>query len=374
MKIAIDVAQTCNARAGCACHADALAHAMAQVVTPSSLQLYHQFGAWTNLSTAAGTHIPGIAAPMAGLSRPQAHALWAAIESGETPLPGAPDIVHSNSFMAPATPGAKLVYTVHDLCFWTLPEYGTPLNRIGCQKHFLQALRRADAFHFISETTRDDFESCLPGWLHESRRPAIVARSGLRLRPAAPPQPAARFADPLAPWLFVGTIEPRKNVEALLDAYERYWQRSPRKRPLLLAGQPGWSSAATHQRLETLARRLPIRYLGPIDDPALAAAYHSAFALLAPSHHEGFGLATLEALAFGLPCVASPHAAAAEFRCNAIRFADFSRPDHAADALLLLEADPAAYAILASQATAAAAPYCWTRTAQTLLDFYETLL
>ncbi len=376
MRIAFDVAQTCVNRAGCAWHADALARAMAPLVPPGDFILYHHFGEWTNFHPDRGTTIEGVPQPMVELTRPEAIALWAQIEAGAAALPGGPEIVHSNSFMAPITPGAKLVYTVHDLCFWTHPEYTTTINRLLCQRHVLRALDRAAGLHFISETTRSEFERCLPNWLERTQRPSIVARSGLRLQPS-PQRPSAgqRFADANAPWLFVGTIEPRKNIDGLLDAYALYWRRSSLPRPLRIVGREGWQAKATMRRIEELGRNLPVEYLGPVDDAALANAYAGAFALVQPSHHEGFGLTMVEGLAFGLPCLASEHQAAAEFRSAAVLPAPFSgAPERAADRLLELEASPENYAALAAAAEQTAAPYRWERAARSLLAFYETLL
>ncbi len=347
---------------------------MARVADPASLLLYHQFGLWLNPDPSPGTHIDSVAAPFLKMDYRQAEALWQAVDSGKAQLPGQPDIVHSNSFLSPAVGTAKLVYTVHDLCFWTHPEHGTERNRYLCQSQLLLALERAAGFHFISQASRDDFEAMLPGWLEETGRPFLIARSGLRLHPSAVPDPAQRFADPNSPWLFVGTIEPRKNLSALLDAYQRYYELSAVKRPLELIGAEGWRSQPIHQKIDQLATRLPIRYLGRVDDDTLKASYARAFAHLSPSHHEGFGLTILEALAYSLPTLASPNAAAREFGARALSFTEFEHPQMAADAMLAQESDLAAYTRQAAQARESAAPYSWENTARALLAFYETLL
>lgn len=375
MKVAFDVAQTCQTQAGCAWHADALARALARALPRGDLALYHQFGDFIPGSNARGVAIEGCEEPFRLLSREEGARAWREIEAGARPLPGRPDIVHSSSLMAPRTPGALLVYTVHDLIFWRRPELNSGRNRILCQEQTLRALARADAFHFISEATRREFETFFPDWLALTRKPWIVARSGPRHALGYDEARAARrFADRAAPWLFVGSIEPRKNLGALLDAYETYCERSPAPRPLSLVGAASWGSQETLDRVASMAARLPVGYAGYVEDEQLAARYRDAFALVLPSRAEGFGLTALEGLACALPCLCAPLDSVREFAGDAARFVDFDDTEQAAGAMLELEADADRYREASRRAAEAAAPYSWDRTAATLVDWYEHLL
>lgn len=374
MKIGLDVAQTSAERAGCAWYADGLARALVTAARPRghTFVLYHQFGDWINGEPGHGTYLTGrdIEMPMLDLLPVPARELWRAIESGDAPLPGAPDVVVASSFHAPNLPGAKLVYVIHDLAFWTHPDFSTDATRLVCQRELGQALGRAAAILFVSESTRGDFETLFPGWLAASGRPFAIASGGSRWPAVA--QPVPRTAN--APWLMVGSIEPRKNHACALDAYERYHAASAQPRPLRIVGGQGWRSERVHARIAALAASgLPVDYAGYLDDRALRDAFANAFALLQPSWHEGFGLPVLEAFTQGLPVIASDTASLPEVSAGAALHCPPDEPSAWADTLLKLETTPGLPAALAAKGLARAADYSWNRTAQTVLNLIEHL-
>ena len=258
LRIGFDVAQTCHERAGCGWYADSLAHALVAAEPENEYYLYHHFGQWFNERTDMGTQIdaPHVSSPLSALSREEAAVFWEKVRTGETPLPGEPDIVHANSYQAPPVGTAKLVFTVYDVSYWMHPEFTTDGNRLHCQQGVFDALQRADGFLFISESSRREFERILPGWLERNGKPSAVTHLGQRERPAAevPAIPEAAGGDF---WLAVGTLEPRKNYETLLDALDLYWSRSPRPLPLRIAGGGGWKSDALKAHLSVLEVRGP---------------------------------------------------------------------------------------------------------------------
>jgi len=373
MKIGLDVAQTCVERAGCAWHADALSRALVAEGLPRghTFELYHHFGDWINDDTLRGTTINDarVSAPLRGMNAIDARKFWHEVETGE-PLPGKPDVVISFSYHAPKMPHSKLVYTVHDLVFWIHPEFVTDTTRLLCQRELLQALARSAAFLFVSENTRREFESMLPGWLEQTQRPGALSPGASRF----PVAPAPRIWSANAPWLVVGSLEPRKNHACALDAYEIYLRRSQQRRPLVFAGGPGWKSEALHRRIAAMVERgIPVRALGYVPDAALARLYHESFALLAPSWHEGFGLPLAEAMAAGLPALVSLRDSLPEIGANAVRFIAPENPDGFAAAMLALESDPAGYARRAEASLARGRMFSWPATAKSVLEFVERL-
>jgi glycosyltransferase involved in cell wall biosynthesis len=373
MKIGLDVAQTCVERAGCSWYADALARALVAAGRPRghTFELYHHFGSWINADTERGTLIraDGVSSPLHGMEAAAAREVWRRVADGE-PLPGRPDVVLSFGCQAPKLPHARLVYTVHDLVFWLHPEFSTEENRLLCQRELLQALARADGFLFVSEHTHREFDLLLPGWLEQTQRPHALAPGASRFDPAALPREWS--AD--APWLMVGSVEPRKNHAAALDAYEEYFSRSNQRRPLLIAGGRGWKSDAVHARIAALAERgLPVSYSGYASDPELAARYASSFALLAPSWHEGFGLPLVEAMTAGLPALAGLRASLPEVGGQAARYIDPDNPEGLAAAMLALEADPAGYARRSAASLTRGRQFSWAKTAKSVLEFVEQL-
>lgn len=373
MKIGLDVAQTCVERAGCAWHADALSRALIAEGLPRghTFELYHHFGDWINHDPKGGTVVDDarVTRPLYGMAPPAARQFWAGIEAGE-PLPGKPDVVISFSYHAPRIRHTKLVYTVHDLVFWSLPGFATDATRLVCQRELLQAVARAAGFLFVSEATRREFETLLPNWLESTQRPHALSPGASRFPRADTPRPRSDTA----PWLIVGSVEPRKNHAAALDAYEAYLARSTFRRPLVIAGGRGWKSEALHERIASLAARgVPVRYLGYVPESEFAALYAGAFALLAPSWHEGFGLPVVEAMGFGLPVLAADRTSLPEVGGDAGRYFPPDRPEVLAHLMLALESDPANHARLAAASLARSADFSWAGTAKSVLEFVERL-
>jgi glycosyltransferase involved in cell wall biosynthesis len=370
MKIGLDVSQTCAERAGCAWYADALARALIAEGLPRghTFELYHHFGDWINGDTSRGTLIddPRVTAPLRSMTAAAARKFWHEVATGE-PLPGKPDVVFSFNFHAPKMPHTKLVYTVHDLAFWTHPDFATDETRLVCQREMLQALARAAGFLFVSQHTQDEFELLLPAWLRLNQRPHGLAPGASRF--PAPVVPAGLAAD-AAPWLVVGSLEPRKNHAAVLDAYEIYRAQAPRPRPLVLAGGPGWKSAAVQRRLAALRDRgAPVNYLGYVPDSELAALYATSFALIAPSWHEGFGLPLVEAMTAGLPVIASERASLPEVGGRAALYFPPESPAALADAMLTLDSEPGAAASRAAASRERSLAFSWAATAKSVLEF-----
>lgn len=373
MKIGLDVAQTCAERAGCAWHADALSRALITAGLPlgHTFELYHHFGDWINHDTSRGTTVddPRVTSPLRSMAPAAARKFWQDIESGE-PLPGKPDVVLSFSYHAPKMPHTKLVYTVHDLVFWMYPDFATDTTRLLCQRELLQALSRAAGFLFVSNYTRREFELMLPGWLETTQRPYALSPGASRFPAASAPR--AWSAD--APWLVVGSLEPRKNHACALDAYEIYFARSSQRRPLVFAGGRGWKSDALHARIAALVDRgVPIQALGYVPDEELAQLYARSFALLAPSWHEGFGLPLVEAMSAGVPALASLRASLPEIGGDATRYIAPENPEGFAAAMLAMEADQISYARRAEAALARGRAFSWDSTAKSVLEFVECL-
>jgi glycosyltransferase involved in cell wall biosynthesis len=376
LRIGFDVAQTCQERAGCGWYADALAQALVAAEPGNAYFFYHHFDRWCNESAATGTCIDAACAhsPLRSLGQPEAVAFWEQVRAGEQPLPGEPDIVHSNSYQAPRVGDARLVFTVYDVSYWTHPEFTTDENRLACQDGVCGALQRAAGFVFISESSQREFERVLPGWLAHNDKPWTVTLLGPRERPAAtdddvlPPESGDDF------WLAVGTLEPRKNYETLLDALDLYWQRSPRPLPLRIAGGGGWRSGVLKEHLATLEAKGQVQRLGYVPEADLLRLYRQAQALVFPSWYEGFGLPVLEAMGQGAPVICSDRASLPEVGGDAAVYIDPASAESICEAMLALEADPARRARLAVAGRQQAARFSWEKTARATLDFYRRVL
>ena len=127
--------------------------------------------------------------------------------------------------------------------------------------------------------------------------------------------------------LSVGTLEPRKNLETLLEAWARLHRRRSDAPPLVLAGKLGWSADALRRRVEGTARAGWLHPLGYVDEASLAALYRRARLFVFPSRYEGFGLPVLEAMAAGVPVVASDLPVLRELAGDAVLYAPPLDPD-----------------------------------------------
>ncbi len=371
MKIGLDVSQTCTPRAGCAWYADSLTRAMIELAPDDQFFLYHQFGTLINQDTSGGTFVtaPNVTSTFTDVNAAEAGRIWRSPEELVIKT-GAPDIVHAMSFRAPRVPGAKLVFTVYDVSFWAMPEFTTEENRLACQYGVLEALRNADGFVFISQSSHDEFERFLPGWLETNRKPWIVTPLAPRSAITALPPPAAseRY------WLAVGSIEPRKNYETLLDAFEIYWQVSRLRLPLRIAGGRGWKSDRLHQRMSSMAKAGMVEYLGYVPDQELPRLYAGAQALVFPSWYEGFGLPVVEALAQGCRVISSDRTSLKEAGGDAVLYFSPDCPEQIVSVMLRLEADAALRDDLRHRGLRHVARFTWDRTARDTLMFYQTVI
>lgn len=209
---------------------------------------------------------------------------------------GAVDVAHSTTLI-PLPSRAPAVVTVHDLAFLRHPEYFTPRGNDVFRRALAAVRRRATLVLCSSAATmRDCVDAGIP-----AERCRVVHLGARRLGPAPDPAaPASPRGDAL---LFVGTLEPRKNLGRLLAALDRLGPSGPRLR---VAGAPGWGSPL--DGLDDAVRRRVasrVEWLGEVSEARLAELYDGAAAVCAPSVMEGFGLPILEAMAHGAPVVTS---------------------------------------------------------------------
>lgn len=211
------------------------------------------------------------------------------------------DVLHSPDFIPPARLGRRWarVVTVHDLAFLRFPELLTVDSRRYYSQIF-RAVREAEQIIAVSETTRRDLLDLVQA---PPERVVVVAEGVDRGfapgdRDVAARHVARRFGIEAPYFLFVGTLEPRKNLMRLIAAFAAFRKRVGPNGPLLvLAGRRGWLT----DELDEPARLLgdSIRFLGPVAQDDLIALYNASLALVLVSLYEGFGLPALEAMACG---------------------------------------------------------------------------
>lgn len=281
------------------------------------------------------------------------------------------DVLHCPGPNVPLRTGAlPLVVTVHDDVAWAHPQW---MGRANVLQHRLvleRALPRAAAVITSSGFTR---EALLARLKLDSERVHVVPL-GVDARFHREPDPAStdgpREGD-LPYLLAVGTLQPRKNLEAALGAFERAVDAGLEHR-LVVVGARGWRDAALLARVEGSRHAGRIRLAGFVADHELATLYRGADALLFPSRYEGFGLPALEAMASGTPVVAARAGALPEVIGDAGILVDRDDPDALATALLELLADADRQARLRAAGLRRAEGFTWAACAELTVAAYRT--
>ncbi|MFS0826275.1 glycosyltransferase family 4 protein [Pseudomonas phoenicis] len=215
-------------------------------------------------------------------------------------------LYHSPNYYLPRFEGRR-VATFHDLSPFTWSQCHTPEIGRFLRKELTHTVQRADRLITDSEFTRQELATYF-NWPLE-RIDAVPLASSAEFHPRDEAELAPVLArhglQPGSYSLFVGTIEPRKNIDTLLDAYVRLPLPLRRRFPLVLTGYHGWQSEAIHQRLESAGREGWARYLGFVPGHELPLLFAGARLFTFPSLYEGFGLPVLEAMSSGVPVVCS---------------------------------------------------------------------
>ena len=215
-------------------------------------------------------------------------------------------LYHSPNFFLPPFSG-RTVTTVHDLSHHIYPEFHPPARIDYMRRMLPDSLKRASHVITVSESARQDLIT------HFAHPPERITAIPLGANPAFRPHSAAELAPVLARWglqaqrysLYVGTIEPRKNLDRLLTAYEALPPALRAQHPLVMAGGAGWHCQATLARMARAASAGWLHYLRYIPQADLPALYAGARLFVYPSLYEGFGLPVLEAMASGTAVITS---------------------------------------------------------------------
>jgi glycosyltransferase involved in cell wall biosynthesis len=259
----------------------------------------------------AGVHIRRRPMPASLLLRVWSKACWPRAETWT----GAVDVVHGTNFVVPPTRRAARLVSVWDLTPVLHPEWCTPASR-----RYPAVIRRAvdggAEVHTGSATVAAQVVEHLgadPGRVH-------VVFPGVSL-PAGPARPGRYI-------LGLGTVEPRKNFPGLVAAFDHLADELP-DLALVIAGPPGWGSDALDRAVANSSHRDRIRVTGWVEDSGSLLA--GAAVLAYPSLYEGFGFPPLEAMAAGVPVVASATGSLPEVLGDAALFVDPADPAAVAD-------------------------------------------
>lgn len=217
------------------------------------------------------------------------------------------DIYHQPNYIPHVFDG-KIVTTIHDMSHRIFPQYH-PRRRVLLLRAFENRLRQADRLITDSEYSRGEIVDLLK--VPEDRVTVIYLGAGSQYKPLSISQDRqielqAKYNLPDQFLLYVGTIEPRKNLERLIEAYYQYKQEEPNSGvKLVLAGGKGWLFEGIFARVKELHLEQNIVFTGYVDSEDLPFLYNMALAFIYPSLYEGFGMPPLEAMSCGTPVISS---------------------------------------------------------------------
>jgi len=223
-------------------------------------------------------------------------------------------LYHSPNFIMPHFAGARVI-TIHDLSTIRFPQFHRKQMVVLCEGGIHSAVEGkahviTDSFHVRDELVNDfGVESSRVSTVHLAPDPRCRPRHESECRHALD----ALGLSHKAFFLSVGTIEPRKNLLRVFEAFRAGRRASHFDWPLIVVGASGWKSSREHEMLDELIKDGLALYLDYVTDDTLLTLYASAGALVFPSLYEGFGLPALEAAACGCPVITSERSAMAEF-------------------------------------------------------------
>lgn len=282
------------------------------------------------------------------------------------------DVVHSPHYTMPLASRAASVVTLHDATFFTDPVLHSSVKARFFRAWTVAALRRADVCVVPSAATAAE----LARVTRVSGAEVEIIQHGVDEERFHPPSPdevrAARAAIGLGqmPYVaFLGALEPRKNVPALIRGFAHAVEGMPDPPALVLAGQPGWDRQVENA-LDSVPHRLRVIRAGYLPFDTLAGFLGGAELVAYPSLGEGFGLPVLEAMASGACVLTTKRLALPEVGGDAVAYCGVGAGDVAV-ALAELLGDPARRAMLAEAAQRRAKEFSWAASAERHREAYD---
>jgi glycosyltransferase involved in cell wall biosynthesis len=288
------------------------------------------------------------------------------------PLFSKTSVFHSSKVIHPPR-RAKLTATIYDLTCWLVPETHLPAT-VAAERLFAERiLQRADGLIAISENSRNDAVRLL----------RIPQEKVCVIYPGVPEMYSAVSQDSVdavrrkhqltRPYLlYLGTIEPRKNVALLLDAYNGLPSSVTGEFALVVAGPRGWSGPSILARLEGPSKN--VRYLGYVPEIELPALFAGATAFVYPSLYEGFGFPVAQAMVAGIPVITSGVSSLPEITGGAALLVDPYSQAELQGAIEKMLTSPSLRARLSAEGRIQARKFSWSDSARRSIEFFSRVV
>jgi glycosyltransferase involved in cell wall biosynthesis len=283
------------------------------------------------------------------------------------------DVVHFTNGMIPLVSPAPCVVTIHDMSLTLWPQFHPP-RRVMLNRPLVNlAARRAAAIITVSESAKRDIVRLyrLPPErvhvVHEAASPAFTRI--FRARVLARVKQAYNLPNRFV--LYVGTIEPRKNLPNLLEGFARRVKTGDLPHQLVCVGPYGWRSRDVNAQIERLGIGGAVRFVGYVPFADLPALYSLAEMFVFPSLYEGFGLPVIEAMACGTPVITGRISALTEVSGGAVEQAEGLDAESIGDAIVRLAQRRERREELSARGLERSQMFSWARAARETLEVYR---
>lgn len=272
------------------------------------------------------------------------------------------DVHWGTGFVLPLIPVCPMVVTIHDLTFELFPQVHQWIKRIYFPRMIRSAVKRANQVLAVSQSTARDLSQAIPSSQSKTMVTLLAARSVKLERgvnPKTPPPESVPYA------LFVGTLEPRKNLTRLIQAWGKLTAIDRKQCRLVVIGMNGWMM---EELAQTAIASGSVEFVGHVSDQELHAYLAQARLFVYPSLYEGFGLPVIEAMAYGIPVLTSVVGATQEIAQGAALLVDPSSVDAIADGIKELLANESLRQELTKAGRERAGQFSWQQTADLTLQ------
>ena len=284
------------------------------------------------------------------------------------------DVLHSPHYTTPIIKNCKSVVTFHDMTFYLFPEMHEKAKVILFKNMIQYSSLAANKIISVSQSTSTDMMKILD--IDPTKICTVLS--------AANPKYFVQDTDHIEQvcskysleqkqyLLFVGALEPRKNIPLLIEAYSKLVEEFPNI-PLVIVGKKGWMYQSIFELVESLNISDEVRFLGYVDEDDLVALYNGAKVFVYPSTYEGFGFPVLEAMQCGTPVITSNTSSLPELAGDSALLIDPNNVDDLLNKMRNLLVNDSLAMELSVKGLARASLFTWQNTAMQTLNVYQSL-
>lgn len=291
---------------------------------------------------------------------------------------GSPDILHGTNYSVYPYKNSLKIMDIYDLSFIKYPAYtNTSIRAFMYTQKVKNSLKWTDLVLTISESSKRDIVEYLQVDPNKVSVIPLASRYhsnylSNEMIQELEQQVKYDFSKPYL--LFVSNIEPRKNINSIITAFNFLKEKYKIEHQLILIGQKGWKYKQIFTAIETSPWKHEIHHLNYLSDELVALFYAKADIFVYPSHYEGFGLPVLEAMTLGAPVVTSNTSSIPEVTGDAALLIDPNEPIQLAEAILRIISDSQLRQTLIDKGKARTKLFSWEKTAQEVLKVYRSIL